>query len=502
MAETPHISRRDLLRQGALGTLALGALSATGGALLAACGSGGTSAARRFSSPATTAPSDMGEIKWWLEGNYAPVTVETTAEALEVTGTLPSSLTGTYIRNGSNPLKGTSPHWFLGDGMVHGVRLEAGSASWYRNRWVQTGLYDHGGGLGAAGAPGGTGTLSNVSVVTHAGRVLSLGEVGLPYEISPTDLSTIGPVLDGGGTNSNMTAHPKIDPATGFMHSFGYGFTDPFLEYRVHDAEGRLVSNEVIPVPRSVMMHDFAITSSDVIFMDLPVLFDMKNAIAMVADPASGAVPYRWDPSVGARLGVMPLGGRASQIRWVDIDPCYVYHTVNAVRKGDEIALDVCRLDSTFAPETVASSSTRHRWTINTAGTHLRVADQRFDVPPADLPTIDPRHRGTGWRHSWLAELNSRPGEISFSGVQHFDATSGALDRWSPGGARRAGEPLFVPEGTGEGEGWILSFVYDPSTNRSNLVVLDALNVAKGPVAEVHLPVRVPYGFHASFVTA
>ena len=497
-----RISRRDLLRQGALGSLALGMVGVTGGAVLAACGSSTTSSRPdSWASPATTAPPDLSASRWWLEGNYGPVSVETTTSRLPVTGALPIALTGLYVRNGSNPLRRTSPHWFLGDGMVHGVRLDAGSASWYRNRYVRTGLYDNGGGLGASGAPGGSATLSNVSVVEHAGRMLSLGEVGAPYLLDPSDLSTIGPAPTHSGTNNNMTAHPKIDPTTGRMHSFGYGFTEPFLEYRVHDASGTLMSNQPVVLPRSVMMHDFAITEQDVIFLDLPVVFDMQGAIRMVTEPASEAVPYRWNPSAGARIGVMPIGGPTSAIRWVDIEPCYVYHTVNATRRGGSIVLDVCRLDSTFAPAGLASASTRHRWTIGTTGSRLTFHDEVIDVPPADLPTIDPRHRGTTWRHAWLAELTSRPGEVSFSGCQHIDMTTGQLDRWVPGPGRHSGEWLFVPGGPGEGEGWVMAFVYDAATDRSDLVVLDALDVARGPVAEVHLPVRVPYGFHAAYVT-
>ena len=360
MGDEERITRRDLLRRGAVGGLALGAVGAAGGALLAACGSSSTAAtATTWASPPTTAPPDTEGARWWLEGNYGPVKVETTTTGLPVTGSLPPGLTGLYVRNGSNPLQGVSPHWFLGDGMVHGVRLDAGTASWYRNRWVRTGLYDHGGGLGATGAPGGTATLSNVSVVDHGGATLSLGEVGIPYTLDTADLSTVGPMAAYGGTNGNMTAHPKTDPATGNLHSFGYGFTEPFLEYRVHDASGTLLSNQPVVLPRSVMMHDFAITEHDVIFMDLPVVFDMAGAIRMVTDPSSEAVPFRWSPAAGTRLGVMPLGGPTSAIRWVEIEPCYVYHTINAVRHGGSIVLDVCRLDSTFAPATLPSASTR-----------------------------------------------------------------------------------------------------------------------------------------------
>src|SRR5690606_27120317 len=99
-----------------------------------------------------------------------------------------------------------------------------------------------------------------------------------------------------------------------------------------------------IDLPHSVMMHDFAITGTDAVFWDLPVVFDLDAAAAYIADPASGAFPYRWQPEDGARLGVMPLAGGAGSIRWFEIDPCFVFHGVNAFRDGDRVVLDVCRL--------------------------------------------------------------------------------------------------------------------------------------------------------------
>ena len=236
--------------------------------------------------------------------------------------------------------------------------------------------------------------------------------------------------------------------------------------------------------------------------MDFPVAFDMDGAIKMISDPASGAVPFVWKPKLGARIGVMPLGGKASDVRWVEIDPCYVYHGVHARREGDEVVLDVCRMDSAFAPAGTPSSLTRNRWRINTAGQHLAFSDEHLDAPPADLPTVDPRFVGRAAKHSWLAEVHSQPGEIAFTGCQYVNGATGEVQRWLPAGGRRSGEWLFVPTGKSEGEGYVMAFVYDPRRNASSLVVLEALNVKAGPVAEVPLPVRVPYGFHASFISA
>jgi carotenoid cleavage dioxygenase-like enzyme len=78
---------------------------------------------------------------WFREGVFAPVTKKVTAFDLPVTGHIPPELNGRYLRNGPNFIRGlddSKHHWFLGSGMVHGVRLRDGRADWYRNRWVRS----------------------------------------------------------------------------------------------------------------------------------------------------------------------------------------------------------------------------------------------------------------------------------------------------------------------------------------------------------------------------
>src|SRR5580698_10522770 len=76
----------------------------------------------------------------FLQGPFAPGTDEITAFDLPVTGRIPAELNGRYLRNGPNPLGLDDPgyHWFIGAGMVHGVRLRDGRAEWDRNRWVRS----------------------------------------------------------------------------------------------------------------------------------------------------------------------------------------------------------------------------------------------------------------------------------------------------------------------------------------------------------------------------
>lgn len=507
---TPHplalhalVERRSFLRAAIASAVAAGG----GGALLAACSSdAGVRAAATTTT--TTGVPPLGydpDVPYWMQGGFAPVADEVTVTELDVTGSVPPEIDGLYVRNGSNPSVGSSLHWFLGDGMVHGVRFSGGRAAWYRNRYVDTPLHRSGKGLlDAGGAPGGANNQSNVSVFHHGGRLLSSGEVGLPYELSSDDLSTVGPYDFAGRLRTAMTAHPKIDPATGRMHFFGYGFAPPYLTYHVAGADGTLERSEEVAVAGPTMIHDFAITERDAVFWELPVVFDLDAAIAMVTsgepDPGFG---FRWDPSYGARVGVMPLDGPAAAIRWVEIEPCFAFHGVNAHRDGDDVVLDVCVLPRAFAEDGELEASTPHRWRVGTGGADLTFSSEALLDRSMDLPSIDRRVTGRANRHAWLLVTDGESASpVEFAGLSRLDLRSGELDEYTPGDALRVNEGTFVPGGEGEGEGWIVTFAWDRARGASDLLVLDALDMAAGPVAAVHLPVRVPYGFHGTWVPA
>ena len=428
---------------------------------------------------------------WWLQSNFAPVYDELHSDELSIRGALPPELNGLYVRNGSNPSSGESAHWFFGDGMVHGVALENGRALWYRNRFVETDMYTSGSNAGIGGAN----NASNVSAINFSGRLLTSGEVGFPFELSTEDLSTLGVTDFDGSITTTLTAHPKVDPETGHLHSFGYWFMPPFLTYRVHDADGQLISSSTIEVGKSTMMHSFAITDQDVVFWECPVVFDLNAAM-------SGAeVPYAWEEEYGTRLGVMPLGGDGSEIRWVEIPNCYVFHDVNAYRDGEDIVVEVCRHPDMFNGQDLSATGQTdiRRWRINTSGETLSFSDEVITEQLIELPTHDNRFTGRKARHAWFVETREHPYLVDFGGITHLDLETGQTQHWDPGLARHANEAFFVPGGPGEGEGWLMTYVWDHMTDESVLAVLEAQNVAAGPIAEIVLPRRVPFGFHGTW---
>ena len=232
----------------------------------------------------------------------------------------------------------------------------------------------------------------------------------------------------------------------------------------------------------------------------MPVLFDMKLAIKMVSQKRSRIMPYVWKPEYGSRLGVMPLGGPTSAIRWVEIEPCYVFHGMNAFRAGDDVVLDVSRMDKVFDRTTLGPPPQLHRWRINTAGPALAFTDEKRSDTIAELPTIDRRRTGRSYTHGWRVETTDDPDTVEFGGVVHIDSNTTVETRWNPGARYASGEWLFVATGPAEAEGVIMTFVYDKAHDSSSLVVLDARDVAAGPMARIALPQRVPYGFHGTWV--
>ena len=327
----------------------------------------------------------MTEVQapWFLAGNDGPVSDELTVIDLPVTGSIPSSLSGRYLRNGPNPTSGASAHWFFGDGMVHGIRLDGGRAEWYRNRWVRTTKLERG--LDAMDGDAlfdPTASAANTHVLAHAGRIWALEEGHLPYELSP-DLETVGCDDFGGRLTTAFTAHPKLCPETGELHFFGYGVTPPYLTYHVLSADGDLVHSAPITVAKPTMMHDFMITREHAIFMDLPVVFDLDKA-------ARGEPPIGWDDTYGARVGIAPRMGTDDDIRWFEIEPCYVFHPLNAFAEGSTVVCDVGRhatlwrgsMDD-FQP------SYLHRWTFDLESG--AVTETALDDVSHAFPRVDDR---------------------------------------------------------------------------------------------------------------
>jgi carotenoid cleavage dioxygenase-like enzyme len=167
-----------------------------------------------------------------LLGNGRPVTEEQTLTDLTVTGSIPDDLDGRYVRAGANPFTGTSAHPFIGDGMLHGIRVRDGKAEWYRNRYVQTPFITDPStdALDLSVMMDMKSSKANTHVVGHAGKIYALEEGHFPYEMDG-ELNTVGPTDFGGVLTGSFTAHPKICPITGELLAFGYSAMEPYLHY-------------------------------------------------------------------------------------------------------------------------------------------------------------------------------------------------------------------------------------------------------------------------------
>ena len=140
------------------------------------------------------------------------------------------------------------------------------------------------------------------------------------------------------------------------------------------------------------------------------------------------------------------------------------------------------------------------RWTIDP--TTDRISEQRLDDTPVELPRIDETVTGRPHHFGYCTQLGPSPDRPAQLGLIKYDLRRDEATRYDPGEARSPGEPVFVRavDGRAEDEGWVLSIVFDAARGASDLVILDGTSFAGPPVATVHLPARVPHGFHGSWV--
>ena len=447
----------------------------------------------------------------FLQGGFAPVLDELAVDALPVRGTIPPELDGVYLRNGPNPayppLSYTFP--FDGDGMIHALRLRDGRA-FYRNRFVATaglraerraGRAIYGGVmtprppdpalLQPGDDPGPFKNTANTNVVRHAGRIMALWEGGPPTGLSAA-LDTTGPYDFAGALPHAFTAHPRTDPDTGELLAFRYAATPPYLVFAVIDACGALVREVPLELDTGFMVHDFAITARHAVFFLCPVVLDIAGALR-------GGRLLDWQPARGTRIAVVPRAGDAP-VRWFDADPFFVFHFMNAHEDAaGRITVDYIR----HAGFGIAAGGPPGLWRMRLDPITGTAHPTQISDRSAEFPRIDPGFEGRANRTGWSLARGARRGPPgTFAAIARYDLAAGDLVLHDFGPGQEVDEPVFIPRpgATGEADGWIGAYVYDRAADASRFVLLDAIDIAAPPLAEISLPRRVPHGFHGNWM--
>ena len=446
------------------------------------------------------AAAEPAQDNVFLTGAHAPRKEELTIEELPVTGAIPASLNGRYLRIGPNPMAADPEnyHWFAGDGMIHGLKIEGARALWYRNRWVRSEAVTSALGEPRTEGPRHLFDTVNTNVLGFAGRTFGLIEAGsTPVEIGET-LETLRYTDFDGTLHGSFTAHPHVDPLSGEMHGICYDAGNPAaIRYVVVTPEGKVRREVEIPVEHGPMIHDSAITRRFAIILDLPVTFSMETAMA------GRPFPYRWNPSHAARVGLLPRDGEADDVIWCPIDPCYVFHVVNAYDAPDgRVILDAIVHETMFSAGRSGPDSKRsglERWTIDP---ETQTVERRMiDSTPQEFPRPDERRFGLPYRYAYTMETTG-----AFLGARLFkhDLEAGTRQAHDFGEGRHPGEFVFVPAhgDAAEDEGWLIGLAIDPRADSSELVILDAADFEGEPLARVAIPHRIPPGFHGNWVAA
>lgn len=450
----------------------------------------------------------------FLQGNFAPWPQEGDFADLEVTGRIPEDLVGSFYRNGPNPAFPPlgQYHWFDGDGMIHAVTFEDGRAC-YRNRWVRSralqeelraGRALYYGLLELEKGEGRFKNAANTNIVYHGGKLLALYEGALPTRLGPVSLETWGEYDFDGRLTGPMTAHPKIDPESGEMLFFGYQPFPPYLTFHRVLPNGELARSVPLSAEWPSMVHDFTVTERYVLFFIFPLVFRLDRL-------GSGGSIFEWEEGRGSRVGILSRDAQADEMRWFSAPSGYVFHFMNSFEAGEKIIVDAARYPRLLFMNRAEQPShdfdrdvpTLHRFELDLehGGVHQTQVDERF----CEFPRIHEGCMGRPYRYGYSVTRTGSNRLVpapEFDAIARFDWQRKVSDVRSFGPHAGVGEPVFVPRAGArdEDDGYVLILVYDGQRDTSDLYVLPAQDVKTEPYAVVHLPHRVPYGFHGNWV--
>lgn len=472
-----------------------------------------------------------------LQGPLEPARFDVDVYDCEIEGKIPKDLNGTFYRVGGEwfyPPKRHDDSPFAADGYVSAFYVKDGSVD-FRGKFVRTPRY-----LANREAreqlfgyyrnpfdndprvEGVHSTVANTNIIEFGGKIFALKEDALPYEIDPYTLDTKGPFdFDGGYKAPTFTAHPKVDGVTGEMITYGYEAegeaTNAIWLYTI-DKTGKVTSERKFKAPYLSMVHDIAISQNYIL---IPV-YGMTGSLERLK---AKKVHWGWDASLPSYIGVLPRNGSANDIRWFKGPEMAMVHTFSAMDKDGVITLDAAVSDSNpfpFFPNIDGSPFLRDR-----AGTTIRrytlnmnskadgwKEEVLFPHVRGALSRIDDRRQGHEYQYGFLGYSDpTRPFDEAKAGNMRgrvsncygrFDFKNRTFESLFAGPTHSVSEVTFAPRSptAPEGDGWIMGFVSNLATQKSEMIIGDTRDLAAGPVARVRLPFKAGGQIHGNWVPA
>lgn len=455
-------------------------------------------------------------------GALRSLTREHGFEPLRVEGRLPPELGGTLYRNGPGILEQFGRrygHWFDGDGAMSAVRFADGRAEGavrvVRSRGLEderrSGRSKYAGYGTKARWPlplGRVKNTANTSVLPWAGRLFALWEAGLPTELDPATLETIGERDLDGVVPFAFSAHPHAVPARDRIYNFGvrYG-RRTLLDVFELEPGGRARRLVTTPLPGPTMVHDFIATERHLVFFAPPLRL---RVLRLLTGLSTYSDALAWRPDEGTEVIVVPID-EPDRVTRFTAEPFYQWHFANAFERGDELVVDFVRyadfgsnawLEALFRDTPrPAISSALHRAVIDPRRRSLR-SEPVFEGS-CEFPRVDPRRQAREHRFTWIAGHSSPAAARELQdAILRVDAASGAVSQTTVGDGRYVSEPVFVPRpgGRDEDDGWALTLVYDAAEDRSHVAVLDGRDLSV--VARAWFDHHLPATFHGAFLPA
>lgn len=493
----------------------------------------------------------------YLTGNYAPVEAENiNIKASIISGSIPSELSGLFVRVGPNPIQGhigkKRYHWFDGHGMIHSIRI-LNSTAFYSNQFVKTPRYKFESEKGRSifimlgemqGVVGLVKLLwnaisrkevlfnttsaeigaANTAIVHYGNKLYVCHEASLPFAIQWHDnnsFSSVGYDNMNGGLRLAVTAHPKVDPRDGNMYFVSYSPIpgEPSISFGAI-RDNYVLKHTGLDLPESPWVHDMMITENYILVLESSVVFSPTGILQ------DG--PFHFDKNKPFRIGVAHKYGdevkvltnaegsqiyQGDSIQWFEAaGPALLVHAVNAWEEGGKIIL-WAPLASDFDGNLYSGIRffRMYRITLNLqAGTMSRgTLTREYNV---EFPRIHPDYLGVPCRYAF-ASIQDPTGEGTFVGIVKFDLLARAIvdviefppklvsgemvpivkNLWPVG-------PPASYTGDGSDRVYLASFFFDKEFNGTEWRVYDGETMTTSPVVRVRIPGKVPYGFHGEWI--